>query len=170
MMTVRLFSLLGIALLIAACSSSQTSSKSSSAAAPLMQARAKLVADVRACSGMYAYDPNSTAGIAENALAPQELQWRQCAYDAVRTYEHANPALTSRYDQLITEDMQMTTAVQQGTMTRTHRRARIQELVAEIKAAEEQQVQSAGAEQELQAEQVRNVVDSMRGFAGTPRY
>jgi hypothetical protein len=64
----------------------------------------------------------------------------------------------------------MTTAIQQGTMTRTQRRARIQELVAQIKAAEEKEVQAAAVQQELQAEQVRNVVDSMRGFAGTPRY
>jgi hypothetical protein len=135
-----------------------------------MQARDKLIADVKACNAKYAYDPNNATGIAENALAPHELEWRRCAYDAVRTYEHANPALTSRYDQLITEDLQMTTAVQQGTMTRTQRRARIQELVAQIKAAEEQEVQAAGVQQELQAEQVRNVVDSMRDFAGTPRY
>ena len=174
MLTVRQSCTLGITLLVAAlvaaCSSGQTSSTSSSAAAPLMQARDRLIADVKACSTKYAYDPNSTAGIAENALAPHELEWRQCAYDAVRTYESANPALTSRYDQLVTEDMQMTTAIQQGTMTRTQRRGRIQELVAQIKAAEEQQVQAAGIEQERQTEQVRNVVDSMRGFANTPRF
>lgn len=170
MLTVRLFSLLGVALVVAGCSSGQTSSTSSSAAAPLIQARDKLVADVKACSAKYSYDPNNATDIAENVLAPHELEWHQCAYDAVRTYERSNPALTSRYDQLIAEDMQMTMAVQQGTMTRTQRRARIEGLVAQIKAAEEQEIQAAGVEQERQTEQVRDLVDSMRGFASTPRY
>ena len=169
LLTARLFPLLGAALLMAACSSGQTSSTSSSVTAPLMQARDKLIADVKACNAQYAYDPNSATGVAENALAPHELEWRHCAHDAVRRYERANPALTSRYDQLIAEDIQMTTAVQQGTMTRAQRRTRIQELVAEIKAAEEQEVQAAGVEQERQTEQVRSVVESMRGFAGAPR-
>ena len=130
-----------------------------------MQARDKLIADVKACSSQYAYDPNNTSGIAENTLAPHELEWRQCAYDAIHRYARANPALASRYDQLITEDMQMTTAVQQGTMTRTKRLARDRELIAQIKAAEEQQIQDMALEQQRQTEQVRNMVDSMRGFA-----
>ena len=61
--------------------------------------------------------------------------------------------------------MQMTTAIQQGTMTRTQRRARIQDLIAQIKAAEEQEIQAAGVEQERQTEQLQNVVENMRGFA-----
>jgi hypothetical protein len=122
-------------------------------------------ADVRACSSQYAYDPTNTTAIAENALAPHELEWRQCAYDAIQRYAQANPALASRYDQLITEDMQMTTAIQQGTMTRTKRRARDQKLIGHIKAAEEQQIQTTVMEQQRQTEQVRNMVDGMRGFA-----
>jgi len=110
-------------------------------------------------------DPPNTTAIAENALAPHELESRQCAYDATQRYAHANPALASRYDQLITEDMQMTTAIQQGTMTRTKRRARDQKLIGQIKAAEEQQIQTTAMEQQRQTEQVRNMVDGMRGFA-----
>ena len=167
LLTACLFPLLGSALLLAACSSGQSAStsSSSSAAASLIQARDKLIADVKACSAKFAYNPNKVSGVADNALAPHELEWRQCAYDAVRAYEGVNPALTSRYDQLITEDMQMTTALQQGTMTRTQRRARIQELVAQIKAAEEQEIQAAAVEQDRQSEQLQNVVENMRGFA-----
>ena len=163
-----LFPLFASAVLVTACSSGQsssTSSASSSTAAPLMQARDKLIADVKACNSQYDYNPDSTSGIAENALAPHELEWRQCAYDAIHRYAQANPTLASRYDQLITEDMQMTTAIQQGTMTRTKRRARDQQLIAQIKSAEEQQIQATAMEQQRQMEQVRSMVDSMRGFA-----
>jgi len=163
-----LFPLFASAMLVAACSSGQSSSTpsaSSSTAPPLMQARDKLIADVKTCSSQYDYNPDSTSGIAENTLAPHELEWRQCAYDAIHRYAQANPALASRYDQLITEDMQMTMAIQQGTMTRTKRRARDQELIAQIKSAEEQQIQATAMEQQRQMEQVRSMVDSMRGFA-----
>jgi len=129
-----------------------------------MAARDKLVADIGQCSQRYGYDPRSATGIAENALAPQELPWRQCAYDAVRVYEQANPAMASRYEQLISEDIGMTTAIQQGSMTRSQRRARIEELIAQIKSAEEAQVQAAATEQERQMQQIRNVVDNVRGF------
>lgn len=129
-----------------------------------MAARDKLVADIGQCSQRYGYDPRSAAGIAENALAPQEVPWRQCAYDAVRAYEPANPSMTSRYEQLISEDIQMTTAIQQGSMTRSQRRSRIEALIAQIKSAEEAQVEATAAEQERQMQQIRNVVDNVRGF------
>jgi hypothetical protein len=147
-------------LLIAACSSGQPSSTSSSSATPLIEARDKLITDAQ-----YAYDPENATGIAENALAPHELEWRQCAYDAIRRYSQANPSLAGRYDQLIAEDMQMTTAIQQGTMTRTQRRTRDQELIAQIESAEEEQIQAAAEEQQRQSEQVQTMVENMRGFA-----
>src|SRR5262249_35347317 len=80
-----------LALLVAGCSSNSAPPPSAAAApAPLAQARQKLSADVQACSAQYAYDPNHVTGVAENALAPHELEWRQCAYNAVRTYSQAN--------------------------------------------------------------------------------
>jgi hypothetical protein len=152
-----------IAALIGGCSSQGTAADS--AAGGLIAARDKLVADLQQCSQRYGYDPNHVQGIAENALAPQELQWRQCAYDATRVYEQANPAMKSQYDQLITEDIAMTTAIQQGTMTRSQRRARIEGLIGQIKSAEEAQATATATEQARQMEQVRNVVESARGFS-----
>ena len=147
---------------IAGCSS-KSSSTSSTAAAPIA-ARDTLIADIQQCSQRYGYDPAHVQGVAENALAPQELPWRQCAYDAVRAYEQANPALSGRYEQLIAEDIQMTTAIQQGTLTRSERRTRIEALLAQIRSAEEEQANAAAVDQARQMEQIRNVVDSARGF------
>jgi hypothetical protein len=79
----------------------------------------------------------------------------------VRKYGRSHPSLTGRYEQLINEDITMTNAIQAGTMTRSQRRQRIEELIAQIKEAEESQVQAAAVEQ---ADHVRQVVDGMRGF------
>jgi len=151
-----------IAALIGGCASKNTTTDSMTSA--VMGARDKLVADIRQCSQRSGYDPNNLQGVAENALAPQELQWRQCAYDAARSYEQANPAMRSQYDQLIAEDIAMTTAIQQGTMTRSQRRARIEQLIAQIRSTEEAQARATAAEQARQMEQIRNVVESARGF------
>jgi hypothetical protein len=70
-----------------------------------------------------------------------------------------------QYDQLIAEDIAMTTAIQQGTMTRSQRRARIEGLIGQIKSAEEAQATATATEQARQMEQVRNVVESARGFS-----
>jgi len=37
-------------------------------------------------------DGEQAVGVAENALAPNELPWRQCGYDAVRTYAEGHPS------------------------------------------------------------------------------
>jgi cell division FtsZ-interacting protein ZapD len=58
----------------------------------------------------------------------------------------------------------MTTAIQLGTMTRSQRRERIESLVEQIKAAEQEEVKAATVEQSLQDEQLRNVVAGVRGF------
>jgi hypothetical protein len=152
-----------IAASISGCSSQGPATDAS--AGGLIAARDKLIADVHQCSQRYSYDPNRVQGVAENALAPQELQWRQCAYDATRAYERANPAMKSQYEQLIAEDIEMTRAIQQGAMTRSQRRARIEELIAQIKSAEEAQVNATATEQARQMEQIRNVVESARGFS-----
>ncbi|MGH6930571.1 MAG: hypothetical protein ACREEV_19820, partial [Dongiaceae bacterium] len=76
----------------------------------------------------------------------------------------SQPALTGRYEQLINEDITMTNAIQAGAMTRSQRRQRIEELVTQIKDAEESQMQAAAAEQAEETERVRQVVNGMRGF------
>src|SRR5262245_16450439 len=101
----------------------------------------QLVSALKQCTGKYGYDPNQTAGVAENALAPNELQWRQCAYEAVRAYAEAHPSLADLYTQLINEDITMTTAIQQGTLTRSERRARIEALLIQIRTAEYRQIE-----------------------------
>ena len=148
--------------LVTACESQSTATSTSSDT--VIAARDALIADLKQCTLNHGYDPNA-AGLPENALAPNELPWRQCAYDAAHRYGQAHPAVSDRYEQLISEDLQMTTAIQQGTMTRSQRRIRVQQLIEQIKAAEDAQIRAATDEQARQQEQLQNVVNGARGFA-----
>lgn len=159
----RLAALIVVMVAISACA--DQSSGPASGGDGLIAARDRLVADLRQCTQTHGYDPQDTTGVAETALAPNELPWRQCAYDAVRAYSQSHPSLRGLYEQLIAEDIAMTTAIQQGTMTRSQRRERVDALVAQIKAAEEEQIAAAATEQARQNEQLRNVVDNFRGFS-----
>jgi hypothetical protein len=133
----------------------------------------QLVAALSECTGRYGYDPDQTAGVAENALAPNELPWRQCAYEAVRAYAKEHPSLGGLYTQLINEDITMTTAIQQGTLTRSERRARIEALLTQIRAAEDSQIEAADNQgkggqnpnwSSQERNQLSNVVAGVGGF------
>ena len=156
-----------LALWLTACTTAggpAASTATSGAQATLVQARDQLVADVRACTDQHGYDPNNVSGVGEKELATGELQWRQCCYDAARRYIAQNTAMRGLYEQLIAEDIQLTSAIQQGTVTRAQRRARDEELLAQIRNAEEAQIKGVAAESERQMEQVQRVVNGMRGL------
>jgi hypothetical protein len=159
--TLRTFILIGSALAALAGCESQTSTKSSSS---VITARDQLVADLQQCSQEHGYNPQAS-GLPENALAPNELAWRQCARDAARDYGRAHPSVSSLFNQLVSEDIEMTTAIQNGTMTRSQRRTRLEQLIEQIRSAEDAEIKAAAVEQERQQEQLRNVVDNARGFA-----
>ena len=160
----RLFAALIVACAAAGMASCTGQSSSSKSQSPHGAARDELAADLGQCTQTFGYDPRNTTGVAENQLAPHELEWRQCAYDAVRKYAGSNPALTGRYEQLINEDITMTNAIQGGSMTRSQRRQRIQALLEQIKGAEESQAQAEAMDQAQETERVRRAVDGMRGF------
>jgi hypothetical protein len=149
------------AISLAFCGTQLSSSTPQSA---LASARQQLIVDLVKCTQTFGYDPRNIVGVAENQLAPHELEWRQCGYDSLRKYAQNQPTLMGRYEQLINEDISMTQAIQSGTMTRSQRRQRIETLVAQIKDAEQQQVQAAATAQEQEMERVRRIVESMRGF------
>lgn len=139
MLNIRHVVLAGAVAVVTVCTSAPTTK----AATILSMLRPQLIAALNQCTRTHGYDPEQTAGIAENALAPNELPWRQCAYDAVRAYAKESPSLGDVYAQLINEDIAMTTAIQQGSLTRSQRRARIETLLGQIRAAEDAQIQAA---------------------------
>jgi hypothetical protein len=169
MLSLKHIGLAGAVAVVTACTSGTTTDAPET---PSMS-RQQLVAALDQCTQTHGYDPKQTAGVAENALAPNELPWRQCAYDAVRAYGKGNPSLGDLYAQLIDEDIAMTTAIQQGSLTRSQRRARIETLLGQIRAAEDFQVQAAarqgsGGQNPALLHQGRNqlanVAAGMQGF------
>jgi hypothetical protein len=132
------------------------------------QQRERLTASIRECTQRTGYDPNAGQRLAPYALGRNELEWRQCAYDAVRAYAQATPPLRGQYEQLIAEDASMTAAIQQRTMTRAQRRARIDTLVEQIRGSEEglaaAEASATQADQSRRTELTRQVVDNVRMF------
>lgn len=129
----------------------------------LISARDRLAADLQQCSAIHHYDPRHVVGVSEHALAPNEMDWQLCATDAVRVYERANPEMAPLYNSLIDQDTMMTAAIPHGTMTRSQRSARMRDLLAKIKAAEDQQI---AASREQQDRQLQQVTDQLRMFQG----
>jgi hypothetical protein len=130
----------------------------------LVQARARLASEVALCSQKYNYDPNIIVGKPQMALAPNELSWRQCAYEAVRDYQKVNPELTPLYSSLLDEDNLMTNAMMHGQMTRSQREAKMLQLIAHIKAAENEQISKTRLAEEQKQEQTRNIYNMFRDF------
>ena len=88
------------------------------------------------CAEEYAYDPNKTEGLGEYDLAPQELEWRRCAYQGVREIMIPNTHIPDAYRQLINEDRAMTERIQRREMTRSERGARLDQILESLRAHE----------------------------------
>ncbi len=138
-------------------------------ATELVQARARLTANVQQCSRTYNFDPNAP-GLPQQRLARNELSWRQCAYDAVRDYQKANPELAPLYNSLIDQDNLMTNALMHGEMTRRQRHAKIMQLLAQIRTAEEKQINQAREDEAKKQEQIRAMYNMFRSFGGAGGY
>jgi len=151
--------------LAAGCTSGSGTADDSAAtkANTLVDAREKLIAALKDCTGRYNYDPEAP-GLPENALAPNELEWRDCAYAASRDYTRVNTALAIDFTTLIDEDQRLTQQVASGQLTRTERRQRLQPMLDGIRQKEEEQIQSLESDQEHNADMVRQVTDGLRGL------
>lgn len=132
--------------------------------ARLTQARAKLDSDIAACTAQHGYDPRNAGNVVDNVIAPGELAWSDCAYTAARNYARINSAMRLDYELLISEHRKLTQGIQAGTTTRSERRAQIESRLADIHAKEQAQLQAAEASAEADQQQLRNTVETMRGF------
>ena len=90
------------------------------------------------CAEEYAYDPNKAEGLGEYDLAPTELDWRRCAYQGVREIMIPNSRIPDAYRRLIDEDRAMTERIQRREMTRSERRARLDQILESVRAQEKE--------------------------------
>lgn len=150
--------------LAAGCAGAGPADDSAAAKAnTLVSAREKLIAALQDCTGRFDYDPEAP-GLPENALAPNELGWRDCAYAAAREYTRVNTALAVDFTTLIDEDQRLTQQVARGQMTRTERRQRLQPMIEGIRQKEEEQIQSLESDQAHNADLIRQVTEGLRGL------
>ena len=130
----------------------------------VMESRAKLTLALDQCTEIHGYAPGLADGIAEGAMAPGELEWRECAYQAIRDHVRANPEMRERYERLIAEDIDMTAAVRAGTMTRSQRRDRLNELIAEIRAVEDMRARTELDIRQIQTLQLQQTFEGLKEF------
>ena len=73
--------------------------------------------------------------------------------------------MASMYQSLIASDIAMTSAIQQGATTRSQRKARVEQLVAQIKAAEDKMIMAAEVEQRQHAQEFNNTISAIRALS-----
>ena len=121
------------------------------------------------CTTVHGYDPDA-ATVSENALAPGEREWRACVYGAIEAEIVPATQVPDAYRGLIAEDQAMTDAIEDGRLTRSARLARLEELAAEIRAAEAAAVAAsdprvAAAAAQERTEFVQRMVQDLSGYA-----
>lgn len=84
------------------------------------------------CTARYGYDPDASSGLGPHALGTGEREWRECVYQGVEKYLIPNTQTPEAYRKAIAADREMTASIAGGKITRAQRRARVQELLAEL--------------------------------------
>ena len=117
------------------------------------------------CTGKYGYDPDNPPKLGKYELAPNELEWRSCAYDGIRQHLIPNSKSPGLYQNLIALDKEMTAGIQKGIVTRKQREETIENAIDNIETQEAQVgVAPEVVEQEQRTELTRRAVQSLRGL------
>ena len=103
------------------------------------------------CTDRHGYDPQSAQGLAPHALGEGELEWRECAYQAVRETLAANSPIEYAYRRLIAEDKRITKAVAAGEISRSEREQRIRTYLAQIQEKEDKELEMRKLERQRDA-------------------
>ena len=99
---------------------------------------AKFEVHLQACSDKHGYNRKRSGNLGDHELGRGERAWRECAYDGVRSILIPGSGLDGAYRRVIVQDKVMTDKVANGDMARGERQARLEKLVAQLHAAEEQ--------------------------------
>lgn len=134
-------------------------------------AERRMDAHMARCSARHGYDPAAVTGVGEHELAPGEREWRACVYQGIRTLIIPQTAIPQVYENLIAQDTEMTDAIERGTLTRSQRKARIDNLVRVIRQREgaerSRQVKALKESREISEDYSRQMEvqeDLMRGL------
>jgi hypothetical protein len=118
------------------------------------------------CTARYGYDPDTASGLGPHVLGAGEREWRECVYRGVEKYLIPNSQTPEVYRKAIAEDREMTASIAAGKITRTQRRARVQDLLEEIDRIEAANmariVQERNAADRVMREEMQRQLDSTR--------
>lgn len=120
-----------VAVLIAAACAAPTASRN------MASASEQLDAYLDQCTARHGYNPEAASNLGPYVLGAGEREWRECVYQAIEKYMIPTTLTPEIYRRAIAEDRKMTESVAGGQTTRAQRRARVQELIAEIERVEE---------------------------------
>ena len=158
----RLFALMGagvLTLTVLACSTAPMSAQADET--PLQQSYAKFQTYLNECSKSIGVDPRTAKGVGEHQLLPKEREWRACAYEGIRALLVPTAKHPELYGQLIAEDQSMTNQIANGTMTRSQRAARLDQLRETIAQKERQSMAEISEEK---AERNAALIRQVRGL------
>ena len=100
----------------------------------------KFDAHLAECTRKTGYDRDNVAKLGKFEIAPGEDQWRECAYQGVKTIIIPQTRSPGLYTTLIQTHQILTDNVKNKVTTRNQRRARIEALVADIRRKEAEQL------------------------------
>lgn len=89
------------------------------------------------CTAEHGYDPAKAKHLGENELGKNEKAWRRCAYAGIEGQMIPGALDPKKFQRLVHEDQVMTEQIAQGTLTRSLRKARVQEVLGQIKNEED---------------------------------
>jgi hypothetical protein len=111
------------------------------------------------CTQKHGYENEKTSHLDDHELAPNEREWRACAYAGVKSLLVANAEDPAPYERIVKEDREMTDAVVAGKLTRAERQARLDEL---IEAADEALYRKHRQLQRARLRTIEHVTRAMR--------
>ena len=100
----------------------------------------KFDAHLAECVKKTGYDRDNVAKLGKFEIAPGEDQWRECAYQGIKTIIIPQTRSPGLYKTLIQTHQILTDNVKNKVTTRNQRRARIEALVADIGRKEAEQL------------------------------
>ena len=105
---------------------------------------------LRQCEAQTGYDPQEARALGPYELGAGELQWRDCAYAALRMLVVPNTAFPTLYADIIGKDKELTRGIQNRSATRDEREAQIAAMRQAIIQREEDYARLESGQRELE--------------------
>lgn len=128
--------IVALSLVAAGCGTSTPPGYDESSAPP--DVRESMAAALRQCTIDYGYNPDQAGRLGPGQLGEGEIDWRDCAYDALERVVEPNLQEPEALEALIEDDERLTEAIEEGRATRAERAAVLQARLNAIQAREQQ--------------------------------